>query len=334
MAASNEEEDEIISKQLTQRVDDLSIKNDTSTVTVCANCGKEGSSLNICNKCKAATYCNAACKKRHRSKHKKDCESRIVELHEEQLERKRRAAELHDEKVFKLPPPNKDCPICMLPLPSLFTGRKYKSCCGKIICSGCIHAVQMRDGGKGLCPFCRTPTPYQEELVEQYKKRMEVDDAEGIRNLGGCYSDGEFGLPQDHAKALELWHQAAELGSALSYYSIGVAYNISNGVGRGEKKAIHYWELAAMGGDTDARHNLGVYEYNKGNMDRVIKHHMLAAGGGDNDSLKKIQEMFMNGEITKDDYTKALQAYQAYLSEIRSPQRDEAAAFDEDYKYY
>ena len=89
-----------------------------------------------------------------------------------------------------------------------------------------------------------------------------------------------------------------------------------------------------MGGDTDARHNLGVYEYNKGNMDRVIKHHMLAAGGGDNDSLKKIQEMFMNGEITKDDYTKALQAYQAYLSEIRSPQRDEAAAFDEDYKYY
>ena len=119
MATSNKE-DEIISKQLTQRVDDLSIKNDTSTV--CANCGKEGSNLNICNKCKAATYCNASCKKKHRSKHKLACERRIAELYEEQLEREQRAAELHDKKLFKQPPPNKDCPICMLPLPSLYTG--------------------------------------------------------------------------------------------------------------------------------------------------------------------------------------------------------------------
>ena len=33
-------------------------------VGVCANCGKEGSNLNICNKCKAVKYCNAACKKK------------------------------------------------------------------------------------------------------------------------------------------------------------------------------------------------------------------------------------------------------------------------------
>ena len=113
-------------------------------------------------KCKAATYCNAACKKKHRSKHKQDCERRIAELHEEEVEREQRAAELHDEKLFKKPPPNEDCPICMLLLPSLDTGPKYKSCCGKDICSGCIHAVQIRDGGVGLCPFCRTPTPTTE----------------------------------------------------------------------------------------------------------------------------------------------------------------------------
>ena len=48
---------------------------DVSVVIVCANCGKEGSDVNnICNKCKKATYCNAACKKKHRHKHKKDCE--------------------------------------------------------------------------------------------------------------------------------------------------------------------------------------------------------------------------------------------------------------------
>ena len=45
--------------------------------------------------------------------------------------------------------------------------------------------------------------------------------------------------------------------------------------------------------------------------------------------------MFMNGHATKDDYVKALRAYQAYLVEIKRPQRDESsAAFSDDYKYY
>ena len=73
----------------------------TSDISTCDNCGKEGTNLNICNKCKAATYCNAACKKKHRSKHKQECEKRIAELHAEELERERRAAELHEEKLFK-----------------------------------------------------------------------------------------------------------------------------------------------------------------------------------------------------------------------------------------
>ena len=44
--------------------------------------------------------------------------------------------------------------------------------------------------------------------------------------------------------------------------------------------------------------------------------------------------MYMHGDATKDDYIKALQARQAYLDEIKSGQRDEAAACDDDCKYY
>ena len=334
MTASNGD----ISEQLAQQVEDLVIiNNDLHTsfkVTICANCGKEGSNLNICNKCKGATYCNAACKKKHRSKHKKECERRVAELHEEELERERREAELHDEKLFKQPPPNQDCPICMLPLPSLYTGKKYKGCCGKIICSGCIYAVEKRDGGVGLCPFCRTPTPTPERGVEQYKKRMKLDDAEAIYEMGCFYHDGVYGLPQDHAKALELWHRAAELGRATSYYSIGNSYLKGNGVERDEKKAKHYWELAAMGGDIKARQNLGVSEWCAGNMDRAMKHFMIAAEFGNSVSLDIIKQIFMDGYATKDDYSEALRSYQANLVEIKSPQRDEAAAAHEIYKYY
>ena len=304
-------------------------------LTICANCGKEGNNRNTCNKCKAATYCNASCKKKHRSKHKEACEKRVAELHEEELERERRAAELHDEKLFKQPPHNEDCPICMLTLPSIDTGSKYRGCCGKIICSGCIYAVAKRDGGVSLCPFCRAPAPSSdEEILEEMKKRMKVGDAEAIYDLGCYYFDGEFGLPQDYAKALELWHRAAKLGHVGAYYNIGCAYHGGNGVERDEKKTRHYWELAAMGGHVNARRNLGALEGRAGNMDQSLKHYMIAAGMGCTVSLENIKLMFMNGQAMKDDYAKALRSYQANLVDIKSAQRDEAAAYSDEYKYY
>ena len=93
--------------------DDLNNMHITCTaakdvVDVCVNCGKEGNDLNICNKCQMVLYCNAACKKKHRSKHKKKCE--------------RRVAELHNEALFNQPPPREDCPICFLRLPCFIRG--------------------------------------------------------------------------------------------------------------------------------------------------------------------------------------------------------------------
>ena len=61
---------------------------------------------------------------------------------------------------------------------------------------------------------------------------------------------------------------------------------------------------------------------------------MIAAGGGRAESLKAIRELYSYRLATKDDYMAALRAYQAYLKEIKSEQRDEAAAFSDIYKYY
>ena len=89
-----------------------------------------------------------------------------------------------------------------------------------------------------------------------------------------------------------------------------------------------------MGGDAAARHILGIFEEEAGNMDRALKHHMIAARDGYSKSLKRIQESYSEGDATKEDYMKALQSYQAYLGEIKSKQRDEAAAADDQYRYY
>ena len=45
-------------------------------------------------------------------------------------------------------------------------------------------------------------------------------------------------------------------------------------------------------------------------------------------------QMCKDGRATRDDYAKALKAYQDYLDDIKSDQRDEAAAFSVEYKYY
>jgi len=269
-------------------------------------------------------YCNAACKKKHRHKHKKECE--------------RRVAELHDEKLFRKPPPEEECPICMIQLPYLGTGRTYMECCGKMICSGCMHAPKYDDKGnevdKGKCPFCRTPPPSShEEIIKRHKKRVELNDPIGISDMGSFYAEGLHGLPQSHAKALELWNRAAGLGHADAYYNIACGYKIGRGVERDEKKAIYYSELAAMEGSVEARFNLGCSEWNLG-KERALKHFMIAAEGGFYRSPKNIKSMYMDGHATKDDYAKALRAYQAYLIEIKSDQRDKAAAFNDEYKYY
>ena len=53
---------------------------------------------------------------------------------------RQRFAAMSDEVLFKKPPPQDDCPICSLRLPSLISGRSYRVCCGKELCVACFRA--------------------------------------------------------------------------------------------------------------------------------------------------------------------------------------------------
>ena len=157
---------------ITEGIEGEALK-DTS-VCVCGSCGKKGDrdNMNTCNKCKMVKYCNAACKKKHRSKHKKACE--------------RRVAELYDNKLFKDHPPPEECPICLLLLPVDIKQSPFMTCCGKTICTGCYYAMikSEKDGGgkADLCPYCRTSAKCsKKEGINRIKRLM--DKGYGLQHL-------------------------------------------------------------------------------------------------------------------------------------------------------
>jgi len=297
--------------------DSVAILNDTS---ICACCGKNGNSsdMNTCNKCKEVKYCNAACKKKHRSKHKKICE--------------RRVAELHEEALYKEHPPNEECPICLIPLPT-GRGRSFQSCCGKEICIGCIYAMNMSEG-KDLCAFCRTPPAISdEEEIVRTEKLMKVGNAEAYYMLAGCYAQGIKGLSRDMNKANELLLKAGELGCAVAYFNLGNLYLVGNGVEVDKRKVKYYHELAAMMGFADARHNLGVLEaegqagnYDHACIERSMKHFILAARAGFEPSLGIVKGGFKGGMVTKEEFANTLRAYHERQKEMKSEMRDRAAS--------
>ena len=120
---------------------------------VCASCGiaeVDEIKLMECDGCDLVRYCSDDCQNNHRSEHDEAC--------------KERAAELHDEWLYKQPESSYlgDCPICTIPLSLHLHKSSMYSCCSKLVCDGCDYVNKMREDKMRLrqsCPFCREPVP-------------------------------------------------------------------------------------------------------------------------------------------------------------------------------
>jgi len=297
----------------------ITTKNADDSKHHCAACGDTsddgGGSLKACAACNLVKYCNRTCQIAHRPAHKKACKIRL--------------AELFDEKLFKQPPPNEDCPICYLRIPIDEDRSMYQSCCSKILCCGCVCAntVAAADTEIFKCVLCRTEAPSSDEvIIERMKKRVGANDAQAIVNLGTCYRLGMMGLRQDHAKALELFQKSAKLGHNFAHHSLSLYYRKGVIGEKDTRKATYHGQLAAMAGNVHARYNLGFDEGNAGNMHRAYKHWMISANDGCDISMKAVQEGYKSGFVTKDDHAKTTRAYGNSIDEMKSDDRDRAAA--------
>ncbi|EJK74439.1 hypothetical protein THAOC_03882, partial [Thalassiosira oceanica] len=283
---------------------------------ICANCGKHGSDiikLKNCTACRLVKYCGVDCQRAHRKQHKKACKQRVAVLKDEQL-----YSQGHER-------PERDfCSICTLPLTLPMNKHSvFEACCMKRVCKGCNVAAQKR--GMLDCAFCRSPPPDNDaDKLAMVHARVLKKDPVAINQLGLKHFHGELGLQKDMQKAVELLTEAAELGSIEALFNLGAAYHTGEGVQQDMAKAVEYFERAAMQGHVMSRNNLGISEAKKGNYDRAVRHLLISAKMGDENSIGAIKEMFMTGVATKEQYAEALKGYQDAVEEMKSHDRDEA----------
>jgi TPR repeat protein len=196
---------------------------------------------------------------------------------------------------------------------------QYYSCCGKSICGGCAYSF-CETGNLDNYPYCKAEISGKTdaENVEDLMKRVEANDADAMYLLGNNYYHGQFGLQQDRGKALELWTQAAALGSSMAHYHLGLYYREGGKL----KKAKFHLEAAAMAGNEVSRYNLGYIEYHSGNSQRALKHWTIAASAGHHKAMNALQIRFKQGSISRATIDATLTAYNNSCVEMRSKARD------------
>ena len=293
-----------------------SVRSEDDRNEACANCGKSGSDtvkLKNCTACRLVKYCGVDCQKAHRKQHKKAC--------------KQRAAELKDERLYSQGHERHEgdfCPICTLPIPLPMDEQSvFNTCCMKRVCKGCDFAAQKR--GMHDCPFCRTPYPDNDaDTLAMLQARVEKRDPGAISSLANKYHHGTLGLQKDMRRAVELYTEAAELGSIEALFNLGNAYYHGDGVPVDEAKGVQFWTKAAMQGHVEGRNNLGGYEWVEGSHDRAVRHFLISAKVGSKMSVENIKNMFTLGIATKEQYAEALRGYQDAVKEMKSHDREEA----------
>ena len=294
--------------------------DDTSS-SCCAFCGIaeiDDIKLKDCDGCDLVKYCSDVCREDHKSAHEEDC--------------KKRAAELSDELLFKQPESTHlgDCPICSVPLPLDNLKINMYHCCSKVICRGCAHANEIREAETRqqhhICPFCREIiAKTDEEFDKQIMKRVEANNPDAMCQQGGLqYKKG------DYSGAFENLKKAAALGYAKAHYELSILYQKGKAVEEFKGKGIYHLEEAAICGHPDSRFQLGFTEWQNLNVEKAVKHWIIAATQGHDGSIKVLMKTFKGGFISKEDLSSALRAHKAAVDATKSPQRDKA----EDYQRF
>ena len=93
-------------------------------------------------------------------------------------------------------------------------------------------------------------------LLEAANNADPVRSAAAQDSLGIMYDLGE-GVPEDNAEAARWYHLAAVQGNAHAQFSLGILYATGAGVPKDNAEAVRWYRLAAAQGNAGAQGSLG-----------------------------------------------------------------------------
>ena len=151
-------------------------------------------------------------------------------------------------------------------------------------------------------------------------KRAEANDPESTYRMGREHHE-----KGDYDVAFRYFTKAAEMGDVDAHFSLSLRYHEGQGVEMNKEKELYHLEEAAIGGHPTARYNLGIKEGQNDRIERAVKHWIIAANLGDDDSIEALKTGYKHGAVSKEDFAAALRAHHAAVIATKSSQREAAA---------
>ena len=151
------------------------------------------------------------------------------------------------------------------------------------------------------------------KAAELYQKAADAGNPRALKYLGVLYKNG-WGVPQDYAKAAALFQKAVDAGVTTAIFHLGVLYKNGQGVPQDFAKAAALLQKAVDAGDFFAMYPLGVlYANGRGvsqDCAKAAELYQKAADAGHPDAMNDLGTLYENGQGVRQDYAKAAALYQ------------------------
>ena len=163
-----------------------------------------------------------------------------------------------------------------------------------------------------------TRQPQKDQIIKitspnPISRKSMAKEAESLFEKGQNYYYGRKGLSKDYAKALELYHQAVNMGSLDAMDSIGYMYGTGTGVTKNSTKAVEWFRRAAEQNHAESQRNLGIMYENGWGVAKdnkvAFEWYLKAAKQGKPNVYRNLGIMYANGRGVAKDNKAAVQWY-------------------------
>ena len=257
--------------------------------------------------------------------------------------------------------PHDECVLCCYHLPIRENESQYQSCCGEVICNGCIIAQKrtliigtnvvkpianskeedlefitiLTSEQVMVCPFCRKPEPTnQKEILERlWTKIDERDDPIAMNMLGTSYKTGDHGLSTNLKKAEELYQRAYDLGhpfAAVNLYNLFLEKHVPD-----QARAMKCLKEGVKRGNPYCMINMGWHAAESGNHEETKRLYIMAARSGHDAAMNNLMARYRGKLLSKDDLATTLRAFKVVNDKRKSEPREYAIrqkAFDKGFE--